>query len=146
MLWLFLFYKFVFWNYLKSFEILNNLAVFHYQSTFPANICWSSRRLEDVFKTSRKTSWRRLGRRKIVTLKTSSRRLEDMSWRPLEDIMETKQNPYWGCLYLNMYLTNLYFKNLYLTILRRIQNTSIRTHHFNICLVLEHKQHLYFKN
>ena len=56
----------------------------------------SWRRLEDVFKASPKTSWRRLGRRKNVTLKTSSirledmswRRLEDMSWRLLEDIME----------------------------------------------------------
>ena len=47
-----------------------------------AKTCW--RRLEDVFKTSRKTSWRRLGRRKIVTLKTSWRCLEDMSWRRLK--------------------------------------------------------------
>ena len=37
----------------------------------------SWRLLEDVFKTSRKTSSRRLGRRKIVMLKTSWRRLED---------------------------------------------------------------------
>ena len=82
----------------------------------------SWRRLEDVFKTSRKTSWRRLGRRKIVTLKTSWRRLEDMSWRRLEDMswrrLGDKQNVYWGCLYvtnLNVYLTNQYFTNLYLT-------------------------------
>ena len=33
------------------------------------------RRLEDIFKTSS----RRLGRRKIATLRTHSRRLEDMS-------------------------------------------------------------------
>ena len=76
----------------------------------PANICWSSihffkrsssrHHLQDVFKTSSskglqrnnfsssKTSWKRLGRRKIVTLKTFSRRLGD------------KQNVYWEYLYL----------------------------------------------
>ena len=37
------------------------------------------RRLEDILKTSCKTSSRRLRRQKIVTLKTPSRRLEDMS-------------------------------------------------------------------
>ena len=42
--------------------------------------------LEDVLKTSCKTSWRRLGRRKIVTLKTSWRRLKDISWRRLEEM------------------------------------------------------------
>ena len=63
----------------------------------PANICWSSRRVEDVFKTYLEhvftrlqrnkfssSSWRHLGRRKIVTLNTSSSRLEDIfktSWR-----------------------------------------------------------------
>ena len=41
---------------------------------------------EDVLKTSRKTSWRRFGRRKIVMLKMSWRCLEDMSWRRLEDM------------------------------------------------------------
>ena len=79
----------------------------------PANICWSSRRFEDVFKTCLddvfsvtifclprslevisqdvlKTSSRRLGRRNIVTFKTSWRRLEDMSWKRLGD----KQNVY----------------------------------------------------
>ena len=38
----------------------------------------SSRRLRDVFA-------RRLGRQKIVTLKTCWRRLQDMSWRRLQD-------------------------------------------------------------
>ena len=42
-----------------------------------------------VFKTSSrhlcKTSSRRLGRRKIVTLKTCWSRLQDMSWRRLQD-------------------------------------------------------------
>ena len=35
-----------------------------------------------------KTSWRRLGRRKIGTLKTSSRYLQDMSWRRPQDVLE----------------------------------------------------------
>ena len=38
-----------------------------------------------VFKTSFKMSSRRLGRRKIVKLKTYWRHLQDMSWRRLED-------------------------------------------------------------
>ena len=41
---------------------------------------------KDVLKTSGKTSWRHLGRRKTVTLKTSWRRLEDMSWRRREEM------------------------------------------------------------
>ena len=40
-----------------------------------------ARGLENVFKTSS----RRLGRRKIVTLKTCWSRLQDMSWRRLQD-------------------------------------------------------------
>ena len=58
---------------------------------FPANICSFLRRFEDFFKTCLedvfyvlKTPSRRFGRRKIVTLKTSSRRLEDISWRRLQ--------------------------------------------------------------
>ena len=80
-----------------------------------------------------KTSSRRLRRQKIITLKTSYRRLEDMSWR---HILKTssrplggKQNIYWWYVYLinlNVYLTNLCFTNLYLTNLRRIQNALVR--------------------
>ena len=69
-----------------------------------------TRRLEDM---SRRFG-RRFGRWKIVTLKKSSRRLEDMSWRRLGD----KQNVYWRYLYLtnlNVYITNLDFSSLYLT-------------------------------
>ena len=40
---------------------------------------------EDVFKTFCEMSSRRFQRRKIVTLKTCWRRLQDMSWRRLED-------------------------------------------------------------
>ena len=103
----------------------------------PATICWSSRRLKDVFKTCLtifsvtifrlprrledvlktswkcfedisqnvlKTSWRRLGRRNLLrwrhlqdVLKTSWRHLEDMSWRRLQDALETNKSK---CVYL----------------------------------------------
>ena len=90
----------------------------------------SWRGLEDVFKTSPKTSSRRLGRRKIVNaedvFKTSWRHILRTSSRCLGG----KQNFYWWYLYLtnlNVYLTNLRFTNLYLKNLRRIQNASLRT-------------------
>ena len=44
----------------------------------------SSRRLQNVFA-------RRLGRRKIVTLKTCWRRLQDLSWGRVEDIFKTNK-------------------------------------------------------
>ena len=47
------------------------------------------RGLENVLKTSSKTPSRRLGRRKVVRLKTYSRCLEDKSWRRLEDALKT---------------------------------------------------------
>ena len=118
----------------------------------------SSTRLQRNNFTSCKTSWRRLGRRKTVTLKTSWRHISKTSWRHFlktswRHVLKTsgrhygdKQNTYWGYLYLtnlNLYLTNLYLTNLHLTILRRIPNALSTTHHFNICLILELKQHLY---
>ena len=134
----------------------------------PVNICWSwrrlqhvfsvtilrlPRRLEDILKTPCKTSWKtkKCYAEDVINtswrhiLKTSWRHVLKMSWRHYGD----KQNTYWGYLYLtnlNVYLTNLYLTNLHLTILRRIQNALSRTHHFNICLILEPKQHLCFKN
>ena len=123
----------------------------------PANICWSWRRLQPVFrvtifhlprrlnvlKTSckyvLKTSWRhlarRLGRRQIVTLKMSWRHDSKTSWR---HVLKTawRQKKYLlgipvsnhGLLEnLNQYLTNLYLTNLYFTNLRRIQNALIKT-------------------
>ena len=85
-----------------------------------------------------KTSWRRLPRRKIVTLKMSWGHVLKTSWR---HALKTswrhygyKQNTYWGLTNLtnlNVYLTNLYFTNLHLTILRRIQNALIRTQWFH---------------
>ena len=109
-----------------------------FQHVFSVIILRLPRRLEDALKTFYKTSWRRLGRRKTVSLKTSSKLVLKTSWRHYGD----KQMTYW----VYLYLTYLRFTNLYLTILRRIQNLLIRTHHFNICLILQLKQHLYFKN
>ena len=48
------------------------------------NMSW--RRLQHVFSVTILRLPRRLGRRKIVKLKTSSKRLEGMSWRSLEDM------------------------------------------------------------
>ena len=76
----------------------------------------------------------------LLVLKTSSRRLQDMSstrlqrnnftfsktsWRYYGD----KQNTYWGYLYLtnlNVYLTNLYLTNLHLTIQNKSKANSKR--------------------
>ena len=90
--------------------------------------------LEDLWKTCLKTSWRRLRRRKIFTLITSWRSLEDMSLNRPEDILETKKKSLLeisvsnhGLLtYLENYVTNLYLANLYLTNLRWIRNALIR--------------------
>ena len=56
----------------------------------------SSRRLQrnnfSSPKTSCERSWKRLlGRRKIVTLKTCRRRLQDISWRRLQDVLKTNK-------------------------------------------------------
>ena len=82
-----------------------------------------------------KTSWRRLE----GVLKTC---LEDVLNTCLEDVLNTclegmswrhhgdKQSTYWRYLCianLNVYLRNLYFTNLYLAILRRIQNALFRS-------------------
>ena len=47
----------------------------------------SSRRFQDVFTTS----WRRLGRRKIVALKTCCIRLQDMSSKRLQEVLNTNK-------------------------------------------------------
>ena len=99
-------------------------------------------RLEDVLKTSRKTSWKSKNCYAEDVLKTSWRHVLKTSWRHVlktswRHILKTssrrlggKQNFYWWYLYLtnlNVYLTNLCFTNLYLTNLRRIQNALLRT-------------------
>ena len=99
--------------------------------------------LQDVFKTSwkmkncyaedvLKTSWRHV-------LKTSWRCLEGMSWRPLKDFMETNKILTGISVYLsrdlanlNVYLTSLYFTNLYLTALKQIQNALITGDWFGV--------------
>ena len=48
-------------------------------------------RLQDVFRTSCKMSSRCLRRRKIVTLKACWRRLQDMSWRGLDNVFKTNK-------------------------------------------------------
>ena len=83
---------------------------------FPAHICWSWRRLQYVFIVTTFGLPRRLGGQKIATLKMSSKCLQDMSLRRLQDIssrcpdhmssrqlqdvLETKKLGY-------LYLTNL---------------------------------------
>ena len=96
----------------KTANFLNNLhdayknADGKSQSLIPANICWSSRRrrLQYVFSVTIFCLSRHLERQKIVTLKTSSRRLEDISWRYLEDMS-------WRCLQ-NVLETNKVFSGV----------------------------------
>ena len=98
-----------------------------------------------------KTSSRRLGRRNIVTLKTSSedvfktswRHVLKLSWSPIWKTslkrLRRKQNVYWWYLYLtnlNVYLANLCFPNLYLTNLGRMRH--LESNNFDICLILKH--------
>ena len=106
------------------------------QHVFSVTILHLPRRLEDVLKPS----WKTKNCYAEDVLKISWRHTLKASWRHYGD----KQNTYWGYLYLTN--LNMYLTNLYLTILRRIQNALSRTHHFNICFILELKQHLYFKN
>ena len=134
------------WKQIKSPTFLHILLLMKLVRDFPANISWSWRRLEDVFNTSSaltilrllrrlaKTFWRRLkdvlrtssrrlGRREIVTLKTSWRHILKTSWRHVlktswRHVLKTswrhygeKQNTYWEYLYLtnlNVHLPNLY--------------------------------------
>ena len=111
------------------------------QHVFSATIFRLPRRLEDILEDEKLLRWRRLQ----DVLKTCLEDILRTSWRHYGD----KQNIYWGYLYLtnvNVHLTNIYFTNLCLISLRQIQNVLIRIHHFNIRLILELKQHLYFIN
>ena len=74
-----------------SWRRLQNMSWKRLENVFSVTIFRLPRRLEDVLKDVSKTSWKRLGRWKIVTLKTPSRRLQDMSSRRLQDV-------YWECL------------------------------------------------
>ena len=108
------------WKVRRKFEVFKVILrsyLSHKLSHFPANICWSWRRRQNVFNVITfwlprgledvlKTCWKRLGRQKLVMLKTSwgrlqdvfknmssrhlqymsSRRLKDMSSRHLQDM------------------------------------------------------------
>ena len=118
----------------------------HLQRVFSVTIFRLPRRL--------KTSWRHLakdvflGRRKIVTLKTSSLKtcLEDVLKTYVEDVLKTCLEEVfktsWKQTNLNVYifdLTNLHLTNLYLANLRRIQDALIRTKWFQYCPYFETK-------
>ena len=116
----------VFKTYLRRLE---DMSTRRFQHVFRVTIFRLPRRLEEVLKKSWKTkncyaedvfktSWRRV-------FKTSWRHIEDMSWRRFRD--KEKVYRYLYLTNLNVYLTNLYFSNRYLTYLRRIQNALIRT-------------------
>ena len=61
----------------------------------PANICWSSIRLQRNNFTSFKTSWRHLARHLEDVSEDEKllrwRRLKDMSWRRLQEVLETNK-------------------------------------------------------
>ena len=73
--------------------------------------------LQDVFKTS----WRRLGRRKIVTLKTFWRRPQTMSWRRLQEVLKTNK-----CLLGRYFAFNL----IYFSIRRSISSSVNNIRYF----------------
>ena len=100
---------------------------------FPANICWSSRTLQDVLKTCLE------GVLKTCLEDVLKTCLEDVLKACLEDVLKTPWRQT-KCLLgisafnhglpanLNQYLTNLiYLINLYFTNVRRIRNALIRT-------------------
>ena len=109
-----------------------------------ANICLSSRRPQDVFKTcledifGTSSAWQFFVFQGVF--ERSWRRLEDIFWRPLEDPLKTCLEDIFktswrqtkcllGYLYLtnlNLWSTNLCLANLYLINLRRIKNALIR--------------------
>ena len=78
-----------------SWRRLEDMSWRSLQHVFSVTVLRLPRRLEDLLKTSckdvMKTSSRCLGKRKTITLKTSWRRLEDISWRPLQDVLEVNK-------------------------------------------------------
>ena len=125
---------------------------------FPANISWSSRCLEDVFKTCFEDIFNTSSAYQFFVfediLKTSCKRLQDIlwdvfktSWKTkncyIEDVLKTctedvleinkmftgiSVSNHGLLTNLNQYLTNLYLTNLYFINLRWIQVALIRTH------------------
>ena len=151
-----------------SWKRLQDMSWKLLQHVFNVTIFRLPRLLEGISQDILKTSWKT----NIVTLRESSRHLQDMSWgrpeemswRRLQDMSWKRleymswrhiqtcwknQNVYWGYLYLknlNLCLTYLYLTNLYLTNLWRIQNTLIRTQQIQSSSILKVKQQFYFKN
>ena len=82
------------------------------QDVFSVTIFCLPRRLQDVLKTSS----RRLGRQKIVMLKTCWRSLEGMSWRRLQDVFKTSKCLLgrWKVFWLLIF--NSWFSNLIVVI------------------------------
>ena len=108
----------------------------------------SWRRLEDILQDVLKTSWKTKNCYAEDVLKTC---LEDVLKTCLEDVLKTlwRQTKY----LLGISVSNkskcvssksIFHKSIFL-ILRRIQNALIRTHRFNIPLILKLRQHLPFK-
>ena len=85
--------------YWRRLQNIFSVTIFRFSRRLWKHLAKKSwRHLKDVLRTSQKTfedvvetSWKRLGRLEIVTLKTSSRRLQDMSSRRLQDTS-------WRCL------------------------------------------------
>ena len=81
--------------------------------------------IQDLLQDFCKMFWRRRDRKELFSLKTSSRRLQDMSWRcRLEDVFKRPWRPkkfvlarnlYQYFTNLNLFLKILYLTNLYLT-------------------------------
>ena len=87
----------ILFNSKASLRHLQDMSSRRLQNVFSVTIFCLPRRLEEVFKTSCEMSSRRLQdvfpkiRRKIVTLKTCWRRLQDMTGRRLEDVLKTNR-------------------------------------------------------
>ena len=81
------------------------------------------RRLEDVLEDEKLLRWRRLE----DVLKTCLEDLLKILWRQTKYLLGISVYLSRDLTNLNVYLTSLYFTNLYLTILKRIQNALIRT-------------------
>ena len=132
------------------FSIQINFINIWLMTLYPANICWSSRRLEDAFKTcpedvfNTTSAWQFFvfqdGLEDVLRI-----RLEDAfkkSWKTKNIYTENVLKTSWRqtkCLLgisvsniglltnLIQYLTNIYLTNLYFTNLRQIRNALFRT-------------------
>ena len=127
----------------SSRHVLKTSSTHLQRSNFTSSkTSWRHRLKQDIFQNILRTSWQMKNCYPEDVLKTPWRHVLKTSWRLVLKmcwihILKTssrhyrdKQNTYWERLYLknlNDYLTNRYFTNLYLTILRQIQNVLNRT-------------------